>query len=171
MHRAEEPDTCRTAVLSCRTCAELVEHQHLEARLCPALDEEQGALYVLALLRSDEEMEQQQHGSTGRQLVSLCGVLGAWQARMLRIILKCTCCTLSVPLITRALSAIALIFHPHPLLVINRHAVQAHVPRGGEDLQMNKEAVLMQGQAQATPATQHNSSSRLAILSSRMGIP
>lgn len=33
------------------TCAELVENQHLEAGLRPAFDEEQGALYVLALLQ------------------------------------------------------------------------------------------------------------------------
>jgi hypothetical protein len=36
------------------TCGELVEHQHLEARLAAALDQEQRALNVLALLQGEE---------------------------------------------------------------------------------------------------------------------
>jgi hypothetical protein len=50
-------DNCCQDALPAPTCAELVEHQHLEAGLRPALDEEQGALYVLALLQ-----KQEQHG-------------------------------------------------------------------------------------------------------------
>jgi len=115
------------------TCAELVQDKHLEARLCPALDQKEGPLYVFALLQPNKSSSKTAAAAVGliiTQYVSPASVMfrGVNQSMM-------------------NANVFASMFHvdqtTYPLLIINRHSVQAYVPRRRQNLQYCRPRVSM----------------------------